>query len=71
MIFFFFFSETKVEEKWCIQTAKHIVEGEVGDKTTKCRELCIQGAKIRGLDGEATESRLCTQCGCMLNTDYI
>ena len=24
-----------------------------------------------GLDGEATECRLCKHCGCMLNTDYI
>ena len=28
-------------------------------------------AQYRGLDGEATECRLCKHCGCMLNTDYI
>ena len=27
-------------------------------------------SKVRSLDGEATESRLCKHCGCMLNTDY-
>ena len=27
--------------------------------------------KYRGLDGEATECRLCKHSGCVLNTDYI
>ena len=40
-----------------------------GDKSTKCRHLCIQNN--RGLDGEDNECRLCKHCGCMLNTDYI
>ena len=35
-------------------------------------DTCVsKGPKYRGLDGEATECRLCKHCGCMLNTDYI
>ena len=63
--FFFFFSETKVERKLSVQTAKCIAEGEVWGQDYPAS---------RGLDGEATECRLCKQtkhCGCMLNTDYV
>ena len=35
-------------------------------------DTCVsKESKYRGLDGEATECRLCKHCGCMLNTDYI
>ena len=57
---FFFFSETKVERKWCTNSKMHHrgwgLETRIqnaswrvrsGDKTTtKCRHLCIQGSKI-------------------------
>ena len=65
LFFFFFFSETKVERKLSVQTAKCIAEGEVWGQDYPAS---------RGLDGEATECRLCKQtkhCGCMLNTDYV
>ena len=59
--FFFFFRKPKLKENG-VQTAKCIAEGKVW------------GPASRGLDGEATECRLCKQtkhCACMLNTDYV
>jgi len=55
-----------------VQTAKCIVEGEVWRQDYKMQTLVYP--KYRGLDGEATECRLCKHCGCMLSTvtsDYI
>ena len=60
-LFFFFFRKPKLKENG-VQTAKCIAEGKVW------------GPASRGLDGEATECRLCKQtkhCACMLNTDYV
>ena len=45
-----------------------------GDKTTKILMQTVvypTSQNIEASDGEATECRLCKQCGCMLNTDYM
>ena len=54
------------------KTAKCIVEGQVWGQDCKMQTYGVpKEPKYRGLDGEATERRLCKRCGCMLNTDYI
>ena len=44
------------------------LETKVERKWCTNSKMCCGGW---GLDGEATECRLCKHCGCMLNTDYI
>ena len=64
-----FFWKPKLKENG-VQTAKCIAEGKV-DLETRLQnaDTCAsKEPKYRGLDGEATECRLCKYCSCMLNT---
>ena len=69
---FYFLLETKVERKWCTNSKMDCGGWGLGDKTIQNAHNCVsKEPKYRSLDGEATVCRLCKQCGCMLNTDYI
>ena len=45
------------------------MDGEVWRQDYKMQTLVYP--RKQNMDGEATECRLCKQCGCLLNTDYI
>ena len=69
--FFFFFFGNQSWKKMVYKQQNALLRVRSGDKTTKCRHLCIKEPKYRGLEGEDNECRLCKHCGCMLKTDYI
>ena len=64
----FLFSETKVERKWCTNSKMHRGGWGLETRLQNADTWVSKEANYRGLDGEATECRLCKHCGCLLNT---
>ena len=57
--------------KWCTNSKMRCGGWGLGTRLQNAENCVSKEPRYRSLDGEATECRLCKNCGCMLNTDYI